>query len=133
MTILPSQNTISSDILMKLNDALKSDSILSDIEIGRMKQQARSLNAPESFACLSAVFSYLHDEKQTIENAERVFNYNNMQTRVHSLIALHKLNLHKTIPDYHRASAKVNNFSGIGGDFAPHLISVLNISSTRKR
>ena len=37
------------------------------------------------------------------------------------------------LPDYHRASAKVNNFSGIGGDFAPHLISVLNISSTRKR
>ena len=39
----------------------------------------------------------------------------------------------KSLPDYHRASAKVNNFSGIGGDFAPHLISVLNISSTRNR
>ena len=48
-------------------------------------------------------------------------------------LAIHFLGHDFILPDYHRASAKVNNFSGIGGDFAPHLISVLNISSTRKR
>ncbi|OBU38440.1 hypothetical protein AYY26_21660 [Photobacterium phosphoreum] len=77
--------------------------------------------------------SILPAEKHIIGKrwTQRIERYN-LNLRTH----IKRLN-RKTIcfskPDYHRDSASVNNFSGIGGDFAPHLISVLNISSTRNR